>query len=71
MRGGARGATHYHVTTLAATTSRPNPETLATREVLTHLRMAFYPCTCGLHGDAAMVAALIGYGDMELLSGRP
>jgi hypothetical protein len=74
MRGGARGAytpTHHHMKTIAATSSsQPNPETLATSDVLAHPRTMFHPCTCGLRGGAAAVAtALISYDDMEVAVG--
>jgi hypothetical protein len=57
--------------TLAATSSRPNPETLAMREVLAHPRVAFHPYTCGLCGGAAavVVAALSSYGGVRSLLG--
>jgi hypothetical protein len=74
MRGWSRGAyapTRHHVETLAATSSsRRNLRTLATCEVLAHPRAAFHPCTCGLCGCAAMVAAvLISYDDVEIAAG--
>jgi hypothetical protein len=54
--------THHHVKTLAATSSRPNPKILVAREVLAHPHVMFHPCTCGICGDATVVAiALIGY----------
>jgi hypothetical protein len=50
--------------TLAAATSRLNPEAVAVRVVLVHPRTTFHPCTCGLCGGAATVAAaLIGYDE--------
>jgi hypothetical protein len=59
---------HLHATTwktLAATSSsRPNPEALAAREVLAHPHLAFHPCTCGLCGGAVV---LIDYNDMEIV----
>jgi hypothetical protein len=65
MRGGARGACttkRHHVTTLAATSSRSDPETLAVCEVLAHPRAAFHSRTCGLRRDVVAVATpLIGY----------
>jgi hypothetical protein len=67
MRGGARGAsTPYTLPreTMAAASSLPNSEALATRVVLAHPRAAFYPCRCGLRGGAA--ATLIGYDDVEV-----
>jgi hypothetical protein len=75
MRGGVLGARHiptrHHATILAATSSRPKPETLATREVLAHLRVTFHPCLCGLRGGVAAVAAvLIRYGGKRSLLGR-
>jgi hypothetical protein len=69
MSGGARAQqtpTHHHLITLAATSSRPNLETLVAHEVLTHQRAAFHPYTCGLRGGAA---ALIGYGGARSLLG--
>jgi hypothetical protein len=49
--------------TLAAISSRPNSEALATREVLAHPWAVLHPCTCGLCRGAA---ALIGYDDVEV-----
>jgi hypothetical protein len=50
--------------TLAAASSRPNPEALAMRVVLAHPHTAFHPYMCGLRGCAAAFAAtLIGYND--------
>jgi hypothetical protein len=50
--------------TLATTSSRPNSEAPAARMMLAHPRTTFHPCTCGLCGGAAAVAAaLIGYDD--------
>jgi hypothetical protein len=74
MRGRARGAytpPHHNMKTLAAaSSSRPNSETLAAHVVLAHPCAAFYPRTCGLRGDAAAVAAaLISYDDMEVVAG--
>jgi hypothetical protein len=58
--------------TLAATSSRPNSETLAVRMVLAHPHVAFDPCTCELHkGDAVVAAALNGYDDVGLLPRQP
>jgi hypothetical protein len=58
------------VKTLATTSSRPDPETLATCEVLAHPRMMFYPCMCGLRrAAAAIAAALIGCDDVEVDTG--
>jgi hypothetical protein len=72
-RGGVRGDIHTYTPprgTLAATSSRPKPETLAVREVLAHLRATFHLCMCGLYGDIAVVAAaLIGCDDMEVAVG--
>jgi hypothetical protein len=51
MWGGAKGTytpIRHHVKTLAATSSRPNPETLVACEVLAHPRVIFHPYTCGL-----------------------
>jgi hypothetical protein len=45
MRGGGRGTetpTHHHVTTLATTFPRPNPETLVAHDVLAHPRVIFH-----------------------------
>jgi hypothetical protein len=74
MRAGARGTyktTCHHVTTLAATSTRPDPKTLATCEVLAYPCAAFYPCMCGLCGGTTMVAApLIGSDDLGLLPRR-
>jgi hypothetical protein len=56
--------------TLAATSSLPNPETLAMHEVLAHPHTTFHPCTCGLCGGAAVVdSALIGYDSMNVDAG--
>jgi hypothetical protein len=72
MRCGVGANTRHHVKTLVATSSPPNLEILAVREVLAHPRAVFYPCTCGLRGDVAAVAiALIGYDDVGLLPRRP
>jgi hypothetical protein len=61
----------HHVTTLSATSSRRNPETLAMSEVLAYPRTMFHPCTCGLCGGAiAFAAALIGYDGARSLLGR-
>jgi hypothetical protein len=58
--------------TLSATSSRPDPETLAAHEVLAHPCTVFYPCICGLHeGAVAVTAALIDYDNMGLLPQRP
>jgi hypothetical protein len=60
----------HHVSTLSATSSRLNPKTLAMSEVLAYIRTIFHPCTCGLCGDAAAVAAaLIGYDGARSLRG--
>jgi hypothetical protein len=61
----------HHVKTLATTSSsRPNPKTLVTREVLAHPHVMFYLCMCGLCVGAATVAtALIGYDDVEVTAG--
>jgi hypothetical protein len=60
--------THHYVKTLAATFSRPNPESLHVREVLAHPRAAFHPCTYGLReGVAAVTAVMIKYDDLGLL----
>jgi hypothetical protein len=60
--------TRHPMTTLAATSSEPNSETLATREVLSHPYTVFHTCTYGLCGGvAAVVVALISYDDMGLL----
>jgi hypothetical protein len=57
------------MTTLATTSSRPNPEIVATCEVLVHSRVVFHLYTCGLcRGVAAVADVLIGYDDVELLS---
>jgi hypothetical protein len=60
--------THHHVKTLAAaSSSRPNSEVLATREVLAHPHVTFHPCTCRLHGgDVAVAATQFGYDDVEV-----
>jgi hypothetical protein len=64
-------STHHHVKTLAATSSRPNSETLVVCEVLAHPRAIFYPCTCELRGGTvAVAAALISYGGARSLLGR-
>jgi hypothetical protein len=63
--------TCHHVTTLDATSSRLNPETLATCEVLAHLHMTFHSCTCGLCRDTAAIAAtLIKYSGARSLLGQ-
>jgi hypothetical protein len=60
--------TRHHIKTLAATYSRPNPETLVARVVLVHPRVVFHLCTCGLcEGAVAIATALISYDDMGLL----
>jgi rhodanese-related sulfurtransferase len=56
--------------TLAATASRLNFEALPARVVIAHPRVTLDPCTCGLRGGAAAVAAaLIGYNVMEVADG--
>jgi hypothetical protein len=70
MRVRARGVytpTRHHIKTLAAiTSSRPNPETLATRKVLAHPCVVLYPYRCGLReGATAVTAELISYDNME------
>jgi hypothetical protein len=66
--GARHTPTHHHVTILATMSSRPNPETLATHEVLSHPRAVFHQFMCGLYGGAATVAAaLIGYGGARSL----
>jgi hypothetical protein len=53
--------------TLAATSSWLNFEALAARMVLAYPRVAFLPCTCGLHRGVATVATvLIGYEDVKV-----
>jgi hypothetical protein len=42
--------------TLVIVVSRSNFEALVARMVLAHPRATFYPCTCGLRGDADAVA---------------
>jgi hypothetical protein len=61
----------HHMKTLATTSSsRPNSETLAACEVLAHPCMALHPYTCGAcGGSVAVVAALIGYDDVEFVAG--
>jgi hypothetical protein len=59
--------TCHHVTNLAATSSRPNSETIVAHEVLAHPRTVFHPCTCELRGGAAV---LIDYGGVRSLLGR-
>jgi hypothetical protein len=55
--------------TLAAASSRPNSESLATRVVLAHPSAAFHPCTCGFRRGVAMVAAmLIDYDDIKVVA---
>jgi hypothetical protein len=55
MRGGARGIETSHM------------EALAARVVLTHPHAGFHPCTCELHGGAAVIAAaLISYDNVEV-----
>jgi hypothetical protein len=61
----------HHVTTLAATSSQPNPKTLALCELQAHLCAMFQPYICELRGDAVAVAAvLIGYGGVRSLRVR-
>jgi hypothetical protein len=73
MIGAARGEdthTHHHVKPYPPPPYRSNSEALAARVVLAHPRKAFHPCTCGLHGGAATVAAtLISYDDVEAAVG--
>jgi hypothetical protein len=73
MRGKARGEHTprcYHVTTLAATSSRANSKTLPMCEVLAHARVVFHPYTCRLRGGTVVIAAtLIGYDDVEVATG--
>jgi hypothetical protein len=53
--------------TLAVASSRLNSESLAVCVVLTHPRVAFHPCTCGLRKGAVEVAAtLIRYDDVKV-----
>jgi hypothetical protein len=70
MRCRARGGLKPYTTpreTLAITSSQPNSEDLAVCVVLVHPRVAFHPCTCGLHrGTATVVAVLIGYNDIKV-----
>jgi hypothetical protein len=48
--------------TLAAVSSRLNSEALVVFVVLAYPHAVFHPCTCGLRGGiAAIAAALIGY----------
>jgi hypothetical protein len=62
--------THHHMTTLAATPSWPNSETLTVHKVLAHPCAAFHPCTSRLRGGAVVVAAaLISYGGARSLQG--
>jgi hypothetical protein len=72
-RGGARGADTpicHHLKNSTATSSQPNPEALATCEVLAHPRVAFHPYTYRLRGGiATIVVALIDYNDMEVTAG--
>jgi hypothetical protein len=63
--------TRHHVKTIAATSSHPNLKTLVMCEVLAHPRTVFHPCTCGLRGGAAAVAAmLIDYSGQRSLLGQ-
>jgi hypothetical protein len=66
VRGGTRGGLAPDTSpceTLAATSSRSNFKALAARAV-------FHLHTCGLCRDAAVVvAALIGYNDVEVAAG--
>jgi hypothetical protein len=63
--------TRHHVKTLTATSSRPNPEMLAEREVLAYPHVMFHPFTCGLRRDTAtIIVALIDYGDARSLLER-
>jgi hypothetical protein len=65
-------STCLHVKTLAATYSRPDPETLVAHMVLAHPRMALHPCMYRLHeGAAAVATVLIGYNNVRLLPRRP
>jgi hypothetical protein len=70
MRGGARGIETSHMPpreTLAIASSRLNSKALAARVVLTHPHAWFHPCTCELHGGAAVTAAaLISYDNVEV-----
>jgi hypothetical protein len=61
----------HHMKTLAATSSpRPNSETLVACEVLAHPCVALHPYMCGAcGGSAVVVAALIGYDDVEFVAG--
>jgi hypothetical protein len=70
MRGRVRGGLTPYTPpreTLAATSSRPNSEVLATHVVLAHPRATFHPCTCGFRrGATAVAAALIGYDHVKV-----
>jgi hypothetical protein len=72
MRCRARGGLKPYTTsreTLAITSSQPNSEDLAVCVVLVHPRVAFHPCTCGLHrGAATVVATLINYNDVKVVA---
>jgi hypothetical protein len=62
--------TCHHVTTLAATSSQLDLETLAACEVLANPHAVFHSYTCRLRGGVVMVsAAMIGYDDMEVVAG--
>jgi hypothetical protein len=66
--GARHTATHHHVKILAVISSRFNPETLATREMLAHLYTMFPPYMCGLCENVAAVAAvLIGCHEKETI----
>jgi hypothetical protein len=70
MRARLGMSTCYHVTTLAATSSRLDLETLAACEVLANPCAVFHSCTCRLRGGVVMVAAsMIGYDDVEVVAG--
>jgi hypothetical protein len=50
--------------------SRSNFEVLAAHMVLAHPHTVFHPCTYGLYGGvAAIAAALIDYDDVEVAAG--
>jgi hypothetical protein len=72
MTGAARGGLMSHTPpreTLAAASSRPNPEALATRVVLAHPYAMFHSCMCGFNRDVVVVAAaLIGYDDIKVVA---
>jgi hypothetical protein len=59
------------IETLATTSHESDAETLSEHKVLAHRCTTFHPHTCGLcRGAAAVDVTLIGYVDVEFLSGQ-